>query len=630
MIDDGRLLVLLAAAGLVGLRTLRAGGSAERRAAAAFPKGASVVLKVAPGMRPFYAGALPDDGAAGKVAVVVIGQTETAFVDGPRGGLVFVDFSGKVTGVSPEDLTRAPERGSKGIVRGGRTESRFRVVKSFDTHDEDESGEVTWFVIDSTTDDAMDPWHATEQQAVEHARRLNAQQGSRAEVREGRRPSAPPSAPPSFVMEPVGRTTLWPGRRIQISALSGIDSEKWGTVVDRREIQTDGRGVPTNVPGAYRPVDWSKEVAVLLDDGTLRTMFKNRLMIRRSLGSFAEVRQGRQGRSGRPTPHLKALSLEDEQKIARLLHRRKTAWRSYELDEIDAQIERLQQGSRAEVRKGRSAVPIPQEDSRLTQAVWAANNLVSRRGGKPVVRPDDAASILDWLRWNDRDGDYEDGLAENLDDAQRTLIEAWPEDEVRWLIAEANRRRGSPAEVRKGRSRAAPSSAEGLMVKKAAVRVSKDRTGGYKVFLEIYSAWGAEFANIRFHAGDRRLALEEAERIAASCGGLSVWANSPRGGGYAEVHPADPGSGVGPWRLRQWRPGSIFGLEVFVLDAWWPVIPGPRGWSIPPDDLWSRLDDLVHPAGGRTLPMGGLAFTKDGRPITGPDELQQELPIAVG
>ena len=50
------------------------------------------------------------------------------------------------------------------------------------------------------------------------------------------------------------------------------------TVMDDNEVITisdDGRGIPTNVEGAYRPVDWSNETAVRLDDGALITMFNN-------------------------------------------------------------------------------------------------------------------------------------------------------------------------------------------------------------------------------------------------------------------------------------------------------------------------------------------------------------------
>jgi hypothetical protein len=67
------------------------------------------------------------------------------------------------------------------------------------------------------------------------------------------------------------------GDRVRVSDLSGVDSRKEGVVVRQELVKTDGRGVPTNVEGAYRPVDWRNETAVRLDDGSLITMFNNRL-----------------------------------------------------------------------------------------------------------------------------------------------------------------------------------------------------------------------------------------------------------------------------------------------------------------------------------------------------------------
>jgi len=67
------------------------------------------------------------------------------------------------------------------------------------------------------------------------------------------------------------------GQRVRVSAGSGVDSNKLGTVVDKSEVETDGRGVPTNVSGAYKPVDWKRELAVRLDSGELILMFKDRL-----------------------------------------------------------------------------------------------------------------------------------------------------------------------------------------------------------------------------------------------------------------------------------------------------------------------------------------------------------------
>ena len=67
------------------------------------------------------------------------------------------------------------------------------------------------------------------------------------------------------------------GDRVQIAINSGTLSGKKGVVIDKNLVKTDGRGVPTNIPGAYKPVDWNAEVAIQLDDGQLVTMFKNRV-----------------------------------------------------------------------------------------------------------------------------------------------------------------------------------------------------------------------------------------------------------------------------------------------------------------------------------------------------------------
>lgn len=74
------------------------------------------------------------------------------------------------------------------------------------------------------------------------------------------------------------RNTFSPGDKVRITDGSGIDSNKVVTVVSPNYIKTDGSGVPTNVQGAYKPVDWSKEVAFQYDDGSFGTMFKNRLI----------------------------------------------------------------------------------------------------------------------------------------------------------------------------------------------------------------------------------------------------------------------------------------------------------------------------------------------------------------
>jgi hypothetical protein len=69
------------------------------------------------------------------------------------------------------------------------------------------------------------------------------------------------------------------GTRVLITEGSGLDSGKAGVIVPRTTVKTDHHLVPINVEGAYRPVDWRKEVAILLDDGTLITMFRSHLQV---------------------------------------------------------------------------------------------------------------------------------------------------------------------------------------------------------------------------------------------------------------------------------------------------------------------------------------------------------------
>lgn len=70
---------------------------------------------------------------------------------------------------------------------------------------------------------------------------------------------------------------LKPGTRVRVVAGSGLDSDRIGTVIPNNKIHTNGRGVP-ELPGHYKPVDWTHEVAIQYDDGSLGTMFKNRLI----------------------------------------------------------------------------------------------------------------------------------------------------------------------------------------------------------------------------------------------------------------------------------------------------------------------------------------------------------------
>ncbi len=48
-------------------------------------------------------------------------------------------------------------------------------------------------------------------------------------------------------------------------------------MVSPYHIHTRGDGVPTNVNGAYKPVNWKKEVAIQYEDGTFGIMLKSHL-----------------------------------------------------------------------------------------------------------------------------------------------------------------------------------------------------------------------------------------------------------------------------------------------------------------------------------------------------------------
>jgi hypothetical protein len=68
------------------------------------------------------------------------------------------------------------------------------------------------------------------------------------------------------------------GQKAKISGGIGVDSDKVVTIVDKSNIVTTGFGTPSNVKGAYKPVDWNREVAIQYNDGSFGIMFKNRLI----------------------------------------------------------------------------------------------------------------------------------------------------------------------------------------------------------------------------------------------------------------------------------------------------------------------------------------------------------------
>ena len=67
------------------------------------------------------------------------------------------------------------------------------------------------------------------------------------------------------------------GTRVRVADGSGIASGKVGTVINRRLVKTDGRGIPV-LPGHYRPMT-KNEAVIRLDTGEVITMFRNRLQV---------------------------------------------------------------------------------------------------------------------------------------------------------------------------------------------------------------------------------------------------------------------------------------------------------------------------------------------------------------
>ena len=67
------------------------------------------------------------------------------------------------------------------------------------------------------------------------------------------------------------------GQQAKITIGSGLDSGKVVTIVPRSTVKVGRQGIPTNVEGAYRPVDWDREYAIRYKDGSIGTMFKGRL-----------------------------------------------------------------------------------------------------------------------------------------------------------------------------------------------------------------------------------------------------------------------------------------------------------------------------------------------------------------
>lgn len=67
------------------------------------------------------------------------------------------------------------------------------------------------------------------------------------------------------------------GDKVKVNDGSGLASNKIAKVVSPKMIKTDGRSIPQNISGAYKPIDWKREVAIQYEDGELDTMFISHL-----------------------------------------------------------------------------------------------------------------------------------------------------------------------------------------------------------------------------------------------------------------------------------------------------------------------------------------------------------------
>lgn len=202
--------------------------------------------------------------------------------------------------------------------------------------------------------------------------------------------------------------------------------------------------------------------------------------------------------------------------------------------------------------------------------------------------------------------------------------------------------RGSRGIVRRARSTPVD---EVLRTPRSAVRVSKERSGGYKVAIEIYGGSGGLFADLDYYETERKSALKKAEAISNFYRGLGIYANSSKDSGYEEVRASDPNSGVGPWRLWQTGPfesgdKTFVSLQIAVPDGGWKslAVALPHA-SRRKAETWTSLIEvpsggvelifrgLLNPSGGDLFMRGGLHFAKAGRRVD-LDTIAEELPVA--
>lgn len=179
----------------------------------------------------------------------------------------------------------------------------------------------------------------------------------------------------AIINEIMSESNVKIGDTAKISHGSGIDSGKVVTIVDKSNIKTDGRGAPTNVSGAYKPIDWNKEVAIKYVDGTFGTMFKNRLQkVQKDQGENSHAPEMRV-RSDEPqfvdssVDPMDALQ-EAKKWIKKAIHKSRVGmFKDYTSSELQAALSKAKKASKAHKEKGEK---VPHKlRTKISQLVFA-------------------------------------------------------------------------------------------------------------------------------------------------------------------------------------------------------------------------------------------------------------------
>ena len=83
---------------------------------------------------------------------------------------------------------------------------------------------------------------------------------------------------PMYYVQKPPRRRIACGDRVRVCDCSGTQSGQEGTVIPKRNVPTNGSGVPQVDGGHYKPMG-PDEVAYRLDNGRIDTMFANRLIL---------------------------------------------------------------------------------------------------------------------------------------------------------------------------------------------------------------------------------------------------------------------------------------------------------------------------------------------------------------